>query len=152
MSDYRPVRRGASGEGKCTWLLLHVASGEMAGGNAPLTYTSKGDATRTGEHLTARRLNPEGLTPKQIAKAARRQAETAERDRTFKPHLPAVVKVKVSSKTKAKIKSEMAKAGPGSYAKPAKSTGTSSRGRVKPKRATRTKSARKVSGGRGRGG
>ena len=54
MSDYRPVRRSASGEGKHVWQLLHVASGEMAGGSQrPTTFGNKGEAVVEGRRLTA---------------------------------------------------------------------------------------------------
>ena len=102
MSDYRPVMRAASGEGKHVWLLLHGASGEMAGGRGAglLIYTNKGEATRAGEVLTAQRLNPEGLTTREAAKRARRQAEAVERGRAFEPHQAVAEAVQVKPKPK----------------------------------------------------
>ncbi len=87
MSDYRPVRRSASGEGRHVWLLMHVGSGNMLStGKYTRIFSNKGDAIREGREITAQRLNPANLTSKQLAKVARRQAEQVERDRAFVPH------------------------------------------------------------------
>lgn len=167
-SDYRPVRRAASGEGKCVWLLLHVASGEMLStGDYVRIFANKGDATRAGQEITARRLNPEGLTSKQVAKQARRRTEAIKRDKAFVPHQPPapaptppipgrpdnshLPKGYAEAVTKAKPKRKAA----------AEPLGTSRPGRVKgsirqmkqPNGTTgRGKVKRKPSGGRGRGG
>ena len=76
-SDYRPVKRSASGEGKHIWQLLHVATGEMAGGSQqPTTFGNKGEATRAGEAMTARRAHSQAAVepakgkPKRKRKAA----------------------------------------------------------------------------------
>ena len=90
MSDYRPVKRSASGEGNYVWVLLNLRTGDLLrSGKAVRIFDNKGVATRTGEEVTSRRLYPDILTPKQVAKAARRTAEAAERDKAFVPHVAA---------------------------------------------------------------
>ncbi len=137
-SDYRPVKRSASGN-RHIWLLLHVASGEMAGGSGAglLIFANKGTAIQAGEVLTAERLNPDGLTPKQAAKRMRRDAEAVERDKAFVPHqaqaqAPAQAPPIPPPKTKRKA-----------AAKPA---GTSRPGRVKGTVKAKRTSARKRGG------
>ncbi len=123
MSDYRPVRRAASGN-KHVWLLLHVATGEMAGGSGAglLIFTSKGTAIQAGEVLTAERLNPNGLTARQAAKRMRREAEAVERDKAFVPHQPpAPVPTPPIPPPKAKA---AAKAKPAGTSRPGRSKGT----------------------------
>ena len=79
MSDYRPVMRSASGEGKHVWQLLHVASGEMAGGSQrPTTFGNKGEAVLEGRRLTA---HPPGTEPAEPVKAARPKRKAAARGR-----------------------------------------------------------------------
>ena len=79
MGDYSPVMRSASGEGKDVWQLLHVASGEMAGGSQqPTTFRNKGDAIVEGRRLTA---HPPGTEPAEPVKAARPKRKAAARGR-----------------------------------------------------------------------
>ena len=72
MSDYRPVMRSASGN-KHVWQLLHVASGEMAGGpQRPTTFGNKGEAVLEGRRLTA---HPPATEPAEPVKPARAKAK-----------------------------------------------------------------------------
>ncbi len=133
MSDYRPVRRSASGN-RHIWLLLHVITGKMlATGRYIRIFANKGEAIQAGEEATAGLLNPEGLTSKQAAKAARRTAEAIKRDRAFVPHqapaqapAPAPPIPQPTPKRKAAAK-------PAGTSRPGRGKGTSTKGKVKAK-------------------
>ncbi len=137
MSDYRPVMRSASGN-RHIWLLLHVITGKMlATGRYTRIFASKGEAIQAGEEATARHLNHDGLTSKQIAKVARRTAEAVERDKAFVPHqappAPAPTPPIPQPKAKQKAAGKTAAAKPAGTSRPGRGKGTSTKGKVKAK-------------------
>ncbi len=134
MSDYRPVKRSASGN-RHIWVLLHVESGNVAMINSkPVIFTNKGDAVAQGERWT--KGIPTSHEAKQAAKTARRTVEAAGWDRAFVPHqAPAPAPTPPIPPPKAQPKRKAA-AKPAGTSRPGRIVGggseaTSGRGRVK---------------------